>query len=1174
MADSSFMGDKAVENVQKFFISEYDESATSYKSKLNPLAEPFRFLDKTNSIDSSICIHEKVLASGNNFDLSCEIGFSSHFLDCTPVIINDAMTPDVSIRNDSFDSEEEMEYFRQLQKNDTSVGCPSSLIVQGKREVISGTIRLDPCAEPFVPKNPSGLKNLTQPVVVKQVKKYSSAPHNTSLITQINNDMDPKEILECLKSKHRDRPIIAHLNINFLDPKFEPLKKMIKDKVDILLISETKIDDSYPEGRFFIDGYKEPVRLDRNKNGGGLLFFIHDDLECKEISHKLPKKTEGIFLKLTIRNTKWLIMGGYNPKKENIKNFLDHIGRELDRFLPNYENLLLLGDFNSEMCEEPMKEFCETYNLSNMITDPTCFKSMNNPSCIDVMLTNRSSCFENSTVIETGLSDCHKMTITVMKKYFKKREPITITYRDYKNFDGEKFRSDLREKIVECDCITIEIFINILNELLDKHAPRKQKIIRGNSAPFMNETLSKAFMTRARLRNKYNRTRTEADRITYTKFKNFCTNLLAKEKKKYYGNLDITIFDDNKKFWQRVKPLFSDKTILKHNIRLKENGKMVSDKKEIAEILNNYFMESVEYLEVERYLPTVVIDTSDRNDNRIDDILLKFKDHPSILQINKNVVFENRFEFKDVTEDEMFNKIIKIDPSKACMKNDIPPKIILGVTDIISDPLTKMFNNAKKSEKYPKSFKRADVTALPKTRDKQNKKKYRPVSLTPIFSKLFEKHMYDQMSEYSASFISPYIFGYRKGHSTEQCVMVMIEMWKKALDEHKVAGAVLTDLSKAFDCLPHDLLVAKLYAYGFEKSACNFILDYLKDRTQRTKVDGEYSSYREVNYGVPQGSILGPLLFNLFMNDIFYFIKESQLANYADDTTAYLSKLGIFPFLHTLKTETEIVLHWFKINEMKSNSEKCHLIVAENNHRPSYISNSYIYLDKEKELLESETCVKLLGLWIDNKMVFEEHIRKLLSKGNQKLHALMRVAKYMTTEKLRVIMKSFIESQFKYCPLVWMFYSKKMHNRINKLHERALRVVYKNDDNLTFEELLVKDNSFSVHDRNLQKLAELMYKVKNGLCPLPLRNIFSYQDNTIKIRNKENGEKWIIPKVRTENKGIETLRYRGPFIWNLLPDDIKSAETLEIFRAKISKWKPEGCSCKRCNSYYQGLGYL
>ena len=300
--------------------------------------------------------------------------------------------------------------------------------------------------------------------------------------------------------------------------------------------------------------------------------------------------------------------------------------------------------------------------------------------------------------------------------------------------------------------------------------------------------------------------------------------------------------------------------------------------------------------------------------------------------------------------------------------------------------------------------------------------------------------MYEQISGYVDRFLSPYLFGYRKGHSTEQCLMTMIEMWRKALDEHKVAGAVLTDLSKAFDCLPHDLLIAKLHAYGFDKSALRFIYSYLTERTQRVKVGGEYSKERTLKYGVPQGSILGPLLFNLFINDIFYFLDESKLANYADDTSNYLAKKGIFPFLHALKSEIEIVLDWFKINEMKSNSEKCHLIVAENEHRPAYISNSYIYLDKQRELLQNEKIVKLLGLLIDDKMRFEKHIKVLLKKGNQKLHALIRVSRYMSNEKLRVLMKAFIRSQFDYCSLLWMFHSRTIEKRINRLHVLCIRM--------------------------------------------------------------------------------------------------------------------------------------
>ena len=196
-------------------------------------------------------------------------------------------------------------------------------------------------------------------------------------------------------------------------------------------------------------------------------------------------------LEIRIRQSKWLIAAGYNPHKKNISYFLSHVGRELDKYLPRYENLLLLGDWNSAVTEKEMKEFCDIYNLENLIKDPTCYKSAENPSSIDIMLTNKRLSFQNSRTIETGLSDFHKMTVTVMKRYFKKKEPITITYRDLKSFDGLKFREEIKNQLEKIENLTIDDFKNIFVSAWNSHAPVKKKVVRGKNAPFMNKTLSK-----------------------------------------------------------------------------------------------------------------------------------------------------------------------------------------------------------------------------------------------------------------------------------------------------------------------------------------------------------------------------------------------------------------------------------------------------------------------------------------------------------------------------------------------------------------------------------------------------------------------------------------------------------------------------------------------------------
>ena len=307
---------------------------------------------------------------------------------------------------------------------------------------------------------------------------------------------------------------------------------------------------------------------------------------------------------------------------------------------------------------------------------------------------------------------------------------------------------------------------------------------------------------------------------------------------------------------------------------------------------------------------------------------------------------------------------------------------------------------------------------------------------------------------------------------------------------------------------------------------------------------------------------MGPLLFNIYINDIFYFVREDRITNYADDTTPYTIKKNYSELVDALHLDSHTLLDWFSINYFKLNPDKCKLLIS--------CKQDDLSIDIEGKSIICEKTVKLLGIKIDNKLTFNEHISSIFKRASLKLHALARISLFMDKQKLRILLKAFIESQFSYCPLIWMFHSRILNNRINNLHERALRLVYQ-DVASSFEQLLKRDNSFSIHDRNLQKLAIEIYKVKNNLSPCFMHSIFPEIDNTYNLRNNPTFRTEII---RTTYYGSETLMYRGPKVWELVPQKIKEAGNLAEFKIKIKLWKPEGCTCRMCKVYISNLGFI
>ena len=427
------------------------------------------------------------------------------------------------------------------------------------------------------------------------------------------------------------------------------------------------------------------------------------------------------------------------------------------------------------------------------------------------------------------------------------------------------------------------------------------------------------------------------------------------------------------------------------------------------------------------------------------------------------------------------------------------------------------------------------------------------------FSKIFELAISDQLDPQLALLYSKFISAYRKSIGCGSTLTYLVETWREALDKDEYVGVVMMDLSKAFDCLPHELIVKKLERYHFGQDSCHLLQSYLENRTQRVKIGHFRSSSGTLVKGVPQGSILGPKIFNIFINDLLISLSKYCIpGNYADDNTICCVHSNKQVMLTNLKSACSFAITWFGDNLMQANPDKFQFLVLSPFQKEAKQVNS---LDLPGTRLISVTQAPLLGIIIDNELKFNAHVSRLCQMCNFQLKTLKRLSRLMDTATKLTIFRSFIASNFSFCCHIWYFCSQGLKDRLEKIQYRGLRHVY-DDYNATYGALLARSGMCSI-DLLVQKtiLVEI-FKSLNGIGATYLSDLFSFG----KINTRANGKNLVVPRVDSTYYGLHSIRYHGTKLWAALPENAKLCTDLAVFKGHLGTFTGIACTCSMCRS--------
>jgi hypothetical protein len=595
---------------------------------------------------------------------------------------------------------------------------------------------------------------------------------------------------------------------------------------------------------------------------------------------------------------------------------------------------------------------------------------------------------------------------------------------------------------------------------------------------------------------------TKENIMHYKKYRNVLNWTLRKAERQYYLNFIETNKNNSKKTWGIIKQIINKRQSSSYPEYFVINNKEISNNSDIANSFNKFFVNVGPQLS-KKIRKTNVSPTS------------------YISRTIQECIF-----LKPVTDNEVC-KIMKSLKESSAGYDDICPKVVKKVYKSILNPLTHLLNLSISSGIFPNVLKIAKIIPLFKSGDSQSLNNYRPVSVLSVFSKVLERIMYDRLENFiiKHNILYDYQFGFRKIHSTSLALNVLTEKIQNSFNDKNITLGVFLDFSKAFDTVDHSILLHKLESYGIRGLALSWFRSYLTNRLQYVSYQNENSHHEKVITGVPQGSVLGPLLFLIYINDLPNVCNRLFPVLFADDSNMFISGKNVEELIAIMNTELAAIVEWLHTNRLSINIKKCHFMFF-SPHDVLHDSNVKISDVNIDEVYHT----KFLGVTIDNKLSWKNHITYIKSKISKGLGILYRARRFLDNKSLKTLYYSFIYPYLVYCIELWGFTFKTYLEPLYLIQKKIVRIItcseYLANTDLLFKGLEI----LSVYKLSIFRVCIFLYKYKNNQVPRIFTNYFLRNADIHSYSTRESSHmRNILPRTEQVKR---SFKYNAVNIYN------------------------------------------